>query len=79
VVRERLRVDLARIVFRSGRIDAVYGLPLADDRQVVLTLHRPPADVPGLRTKVDVLSYLASTGHPVRNRSTARQRSPAMS
>ena len=43
-LRERLAADVAEIVFRSGRIDAVYGLLLADGRKVVLKIHRPPVD-----------------------------------
>src|SRR3954452_16357627 len=63
-VRERLTVDVAEIVFRSGRIDAVYGLLLADDRKVVVKVHRSPVDVSGLEAKREVLCYLASAGYP---------------
>lgn len=63
-VRERLGVDVAEIEFRSGRIDAVYGVRLADDRKVVLKVHRPPVDVDGLAASREVLRYLASTGYP---------------
>jgi Ser/Thr protein kinase RdoA (MazF antagonist) len=62
--RERLGVDVAEILFRSGRIDAVYGLRLADERKVVLKVHRPPVDVDGLAANQEVLGYLASTGYP---------------
>src|SRR3954454_5023471 len=61
--RERLTVDVAEIVFRSGRIDAVYGLLLADDRKVVVKVHRSPVDVSGLEAKREVLCYLASAGY----------------
>jgi Ser/Thr protein kinase RdoA (MazF antagonist) len=63
-VRERLAVDVAEIAFRSGRIDAVYGLLLADGRKVVLKVHRAPVDVPGLEAQREALAYLASTGYP---------------
>jgi hypothetical protein len=63
-LRERLAADVAEIVFRSGRIDAVYGLRLADGRKVVAKIHRPPVDVRGLQASREALSYLASTGYP---------------
>jgi len=63
-VRERLGVDVAGILFRSGRIDAVYGLRLADGRQVVLKVRRPPVDVDGLAANREILGHLASTGYP---------------
>jgi len=63
-VRARLAVELARIEFRSGRIDAVYGMRLADERKVVLKVHRPPVDVSGLQARQEALGYLASTGYP---------------
>jgi Ser/Thr protein kinase RdoA (MazF antagonist) len=64
VVRERLAIDVAEIAFRSGRIDAVYGLVLADGRKIVLKVHRPPVDVAGLAAQREVLAHLASTGYP---------------
>src|SRR5206468_3473006 len=63
-LRERLAVDVAQVVFRSGRIDAVYGLLLADGRKVVVKIHRPPVDVAGLEANREALGYLASTGYP---------------
>jgi hypothetical protein len=50
-VRERLVVDVAKVVFRSGRIDAVYGLLLADDRKVVVKVHRSPVKRPRSRAR----------------------------
>jgi Ser/Thr protein kinase RdoA (MazF antagonist) len=64
LVRERLSAEVAAIAFRSGRIDAVYGLELDDGRKVVLKLHRPPVDVPGLAAAREALAHLASTGYP---------------
>jgi hypothetical protein len=63
-VQERLAVDVAEVLFRAGRIDAVYGLLLGDGRKVVLKVHRPPVDVSGLEALREALSYLASTGYP---------------
>jgi hypothetical protein len=63
-VRERLGAELEAILFRAGRIDAVYGLRLADGRKVALKVHRPPVDVDGLAAGREVLGYLASTGYP---------------
>jgi Ser/Thr protein kinase RdoA (MazF antagonist) len=63
-LRERLAVDVSEILFRAGRIDAVYGLLLADGRKVVLKVHRPPVDVSGLEAQREALAYLASTGYP---------------
>ena len=71
-VQERLAVDAVEIVFRSGRIDAVYGLLLAEGRKVVLKVHRPPVDVPGLEVNREALAYLASAGCPAPEPSTAR-------
>jgi hypothetical protein len=49
---------------RSGRIDAVYGLLLADGRRVVLKVHRPPVDLDALAATVVVLGGLHATGYP---------------
>jgi hypothetical protein len=54
----------AAVRFRAGRIDAVYGLGLPDGREVVLKLHRPPADLPALGAVAEVLDHLAATGYP---------------
>ena len=35
-LRTRLGIDLSRIMFRSGRIAAVYGAALSDGRQVAV-------------------------------------------
>src|SRR4051794_27825891 len=64
MVRERLAVDVAEVVFRSGRIDAVYGLLLADGREIVVKIHRPPVDVSGLEATREALRHLASSGYP---------------
>lgn len=41
----RLGGDLAHIIFRSGRIAAVYGAVLHDGRQVAVKVHRRVADL----------------------------------
>jgi hypothetical protein len=43
--RQQLGSGIARVRFRAGRIDAVWGVELADGREVVIKTHRPPADV----------------------------------
>jgi Ser/Thr protein kinase RdoA (MazF antagonist) len=63
-VRERLAADVAEVVFRSGRIDAVYGLRLADGRKVVVKVHRAPVDVCGLAAQREALRHLAAAGYP---------------
>ncbi len=64
VARDRLGAGVEQVVFRAGRIDAVYGLRLDDGRTVVLKLHRAPVDVPALRATTDALRHLAATGYP---------------
>ena len=65
-VRARLAVEFARIEFRSGRIDAVYGMRLADDRKIVLKLHRPPVGVSALEANQEALGCLARERPPAR-------------
>lgn len=64
VVADRLSTRVDRILFRPGRVDAVYGLELAVGRQVVLKVHRPPVDVSGVAATVDALAYLHVRGYP---------------
>jgi len=61
---ELLDGSVAELWLRSGRIDAVYGLQLADGRRVVLKVHRPPVDLDALAAAVEVLSHLHASGYP---------------
>ena len=40
---------VGRVLFRAGRIDAVYALVTEGGAEVLLKVHRPPVDVPGRR------------------------------
>ncbi len=64
VVAELLGTGVVEVMFRSGRIDAVYGLRLADGRVVVLKVHRPPVELISLTATVKVLRHLAEAGYP---------------
>jgi Ser/Thr protein kinase RdoA (MazF antagonist) len=56
--------DVDRILFRAGRIDAVYGLRLSDGQAVVLKVHRPPAPLARLRTIAACQRFLVQAGYP---------------
>ena len=61
---ELLGEPVAALWLRSGRIDAVYGLQIADGRRVVLKVHRPPVDLDALAAAVEVLGHLHASGYP---------------
>jgi Ser/Thr protein kinase RdoA (MazF antagonist) len=61
---DRLGSSLDRIVFRAGRVDAVYGLALSDARAVVLKVHRPPVKLAHLAATVAGLRHLNARGYP---------------
>jgi Ser/Thr protein kinase RdoA (MazF antagonist) len=63
-LRTRLGLDLSRIAFRSGRIAAVYRAALSDGRQVVVKVHRRPADLAYLSAAVACQRRLADAGYP---------------
>jgi hypothetical protein len=52
------------LLFRAGRIDAVYGLRLADGGAVVFRLYRPPVDIDVLDARLEALAVLADRGYP---------------
>jgi len=52
------------VLFRSGRIDAVYGLVTGTGAEVLLKVHRPPVDVDGRRLVGRAQHLLAETGFP---------------
>lgn len=62
--RQRLGSGIARIRFRAGRIDVVWGVDLDDGRAVVLKIHRPPADLEELRVVAEALRLLSTADFP---------------
>jgi hypothetical protein len=50
---DRLGSPIAKVRFRAGRIDAVWGVELDDGRAVVIKVHRPPADIPAIAAARD--------------------------
>lgn len=60
----RLGSSVAAVIFRSGRIDAVWGVRLADGREVVIKVHRPPVDLIVRSASVDVQRRLVAAGFP---------------
>lgn len=52
------------VLFRSGRIDAVYGLETEPGRRVLLKVHRAPVDLAGRRLVVRAQEVLAEAGFP---------------
>ncbi|MBV9578032.1 MAG: phosphotransferase [Chloroflexi bacterium] len=63
-LRTRLGSDLSQVVFRSGRLAAVYGAALGDGRLVAVKVHRPPVHLAYLRAATDCQRRLAEAGYP---------------
>jgi hypothetical protein len=63
-VQQQLGCRIARIRFRAGRIDVVWGVDLDDGRAVVIKTHRPPADLESLRVVTDALRLLSAADFP---------------
>ena len=63
-LRDRLGSAIADVRFRAGRIDAVWGVGLADGRAVVVKAHRTPVDLDAVRATVDAQQVLADAGFP---------------
>lgn len=63
-VRELVGTPVASVRFRSGRIDAVYGVDAADGRAMLVKVHRPPVDVAGRQFAVRAQEILAGAGFP---------------
>src|SRR6185436_19775478 len=55
---------LEEILFRAGRIDAVYGVRAAVGRRLVVKAHRPPADLGARRAVVRAQTALVEAGFP---------------
>jgi Ser/Thr protein kinase RdoA (MazF antagonist) len=62
--RQRLGSAIARVLFRAGRIDVVWGVELADGRAAVIKTHRPPADLDAIRVANDAQRVLSEAGFP---------------
>lgn len=62
--RRQLGSGIARIRFRAGRIDVVWGVELADGRAVVMKTHRPPADLDALLATADAQRLLVAADFP---------------
>lgn len=61
---DRLGSPIARVHFRAGRIDVVWGVELEDGRAVVIKTHRPPADLDAIRVTNDAQRVLVRAGFP---------------
>ena len=61
---DRLGSPIAEVLFRSGRIDAVWGVVLGDDRAVVIKAHRQPVDLVALGAAREAQAFLAAAGYP---------------
>ena len=62
--KSRLGSPIARVHFRAGRIDVVWGVGLEDGRAVVVKTHRPPADLDAIRVTNDAQRVLVNEGFP---------------
>lgn len=62
--RDRLGAPISSVRFRSGRIDVVWGVELADGRRVVIKTHRPPVDRGPLGAAVEAQRVLTAAGFP---------------
>jgi hypothetical protein len=63
-VRRRLGQDVQAVLFRSGRLAAVYGLRLDDGTEIVAKVHRRPADIRRLHAATACQQILAAHGFP---------------
>lgn len=60
----RLGQPISAVRFRAGRIDAVWGVELADGRAVVVKAHRPPVDLTAVAAAVEAQRLLWEAGFP---------------
>lgn len=56
--------QVQEVLFRSGRIDAVYGLLTATCQRISVKIHRPPVDLGARRLAARAQHLLADTGFP---------------
>jgi len=62
--RDHLGEAIRTVRFRAGRIDAVWGVELADGREVVIKAHRQPVDVQAVAAATDAKALLVAAGYP---------------
>ncbi len=55
---------IGEILFRAGRVDAVWAVRLDDGRDVVVKAHRQPVDLLARRATVQALRFLSKVGFP---------------
>jgi hypothetical protein len=63
-VRSRLGSVIADVLFRAGRIDAVWGVQLHDGREIVIKAHRTPVDLAAAQATVDAQRALVAADFP---------------
>jgi Phosphotransferase enzyme family len=63
-LRRRLGMGVQQVLFRAGRLAAVYGLRLSDGTEVVAKAHRGNADLDRLAAAVSCQRVLAQAGYP---------------
>src|SRR3954462_5574860 len=63
-ITNRLGSPIARVQFRAGRIDVVWGVELKDGRAVVIKTHRPPTHLDAIRVTNDAQRVLVKAGFP---------------
>ena len=61
---ERLSAEMSTVLFRSGRVGAVYGLQLSDGHHVVVKVHRKPVVLEHLSAASACQRVLADAGYP---------------
>jgi hypothetical protein len=62
--RNRLGSGIAKVRFRDGRIDVVWGVELEDGRVVVIKTHRTPVDMDAMRAARDAQRLLTGAPFP---------------
>lgn len=62
--RDRLGSSIARVRFRAGRIDVVWGVELDDRREVVIKSHRLPTDLDAIMAAREAQRLLTSADFP---------------
>ena len=62
--RNRLGSGIAKVRFRDGRIDVVWGVELEDGRSVVIKTHRTPVDMDATRAARDAQRLLTFAAFP---------------
>lgn len=63
-VRARLSAEVSEVLFRSGRIGAVYGLRLNDGKSIVVKVYRKPFNTGNLTASSACQRLLADAGYP---------------